>query len=73
MEEAKKRGCRDFPCEPQIFCPCLAWKKWGLDFFLDFVFFVFFFLFLDLDLIFNLFVPSYPVRFEQTKKIGTWE
>jgi hypothetical protein len=50
MEEAKKCGCKDFPCEPQIFCPCLAWKNRGLDFFWILFFFVFFFFILDLDL-----------------------
>jgi hypothetical protein len=49
MEEAKKCGCKDFPCEPQIFYPCLAWKNKGLDFFWI-LFFCFLFFILDLDL-----------------------
>jgi Flp pilus assembly protein TadB len=43
-KKQKKCGCKDFPCEPQIFCPCLAWKNKGLDFFWI-LFFCFLFLF----------------------------
>ena len=50
-KKQKKCGCKDFPCEPQIFCPCLAWKNRGLDFF--WILFSFFILDLDLDFYFS--------------------
>jgi hypothetical protein len=50
-KKQKKCGYPVFPCEPQIFYPCLAWKNKGLDFFwiLFFVSFLILILILILD------------------------